>query len=413
MIGGRQNAANLWEGTRVSSRNLQTYQSSKWEGRTNRNSRIYLQTRSLLDIATFKRLRNGVTGRLYFSFRKEITCADGNVSKKNQVESEGSLGVDEGKDDYTNLQVQVPPPLPSTRHEKKRAHIYLEIERCEGLIMPSKFVIWNLFKSKRSVSGGIYSPFVLIRLNGQEVGRTPPIAHLSSPFWMDECFRIPILEDRSCLTFELWGTVPKDGRIQIDYFIGRCSFSLSAIEEGEEMKEYGIDLKRWRHSDSDDGKIIDKRCDHPSQNELDICFPLGGELSLSHKGMLSSTSNRKETIRVRPSRFSLSSLNTRRKSVEIEKPSCAFSEKSLAMYRVPNRFPYRRKDIENVMEENEQDSYLQSTLFKAIVLVCAYLSIGVIGYSFLFENWSIRNSLYFSIVTFTTVGYGYVSHIIH
>lgn len=411
MIGGRQNAANLWEGTRVSNRNLRKSQICKEDGHGNSHSSSS-RTRSLWDLATFKRWRTGVTGKIYFSVRKELTCVTRNIGEKEEVQSEGSEKLDEGKDDNSNLEVSVPvlvpPPRPSTsmRHEKKRAHIYFEIERCDDLIIPTKSAVCNLFRTKSSRSGNIYSPFVLIRLNGREVGRTPLVTHLSKPFWMDECFRVPVCEDCSCLTFEVWGAVPKDGRIKIDYFLGRCSISVSYIKEGEEMKEYGVDLKRWRHPDSGEGKKSSKLCDCPSQNELAICCPLGGELSLSHKEMVSSVSNRRETIRVRPSKYSFPTKHSRRTSIEIEKPSNHLGENALTRYRVPNRFPYRRRDIEHLMEEKEQDSCVQSTLFKAVVLVCAYLTIGVIGYSCVFENWSIRNSLYFSIVTFTTVGYG-------
>jgi hypothetical protein len=34
------------------------------------------------------------------------------------------------------------------------------------------------------------------------------------------------------------------------------------------------------------------------------------------------------------------------------------------------------------------------------------LLIGVIAFSFVFEPWTVIDSLYFSVVTFTTVGYG-------
>mmetsp|Transcript_6388 Transcript_6388/g.9732 ORF Transcript_6388/g.9732 Transcript_6388/m.9732 type:complete len:487 (-) Transcript_6388:89-1549(-) len=49
----------------------------------------------------------------------------------------------------------------------------------------------------------------------------------------------------------------------------------------------------------------------------------------------------------------------------------------------------------------------------AVDLACFYLAlyilIGVIAFSFIFEDWSILKSVYFCIVTFTTVGYGDLS----
>jgi hypothetical protein len=46
------------------------------------------------------------------------------------------------------------------------------------------------------------------------------------------------------------------------------------------------------------------------------------------------------------------------------------------------------------------------TLRQALVLLIAYLGVGVIAYSFVLENWSIVDSLYFTSVCFSTVGYG-------
>lgn len=43
---------------------------------------------------------------------------------------------------------------------------------------------------------------------------------------------------------------------------------------------------------------------------------------------------------------------------------------------------------------------------KALLGIMLYLILGVIAYSFVFEKWNIEDSLYFSIVTFTTIGYG-------
>ena len=43
---------------------------------------------------------------------------------------------------------------------------------------------------------------------------------------------------------------------------------------------------------------------------------------------------------------------------------------------------------------------------QGIVTIIIYLIVGVIAYSFVFEDWHWIDSLYFSMITFTTVGYG-------
>jgi len=49
---------------------------------------------------------------------------------------------------------------------------------------------------------------------------------------------------------------------------------------------------------------------------------------------------------------------------------------------------------------------LDVTVWDGIFAILVYLSFGVVAYSFVFEKWSIVDSLYFSVVTFSSVGYG-------
>jgi potassium channel subfamily K len=46
------------------------------------------------------------------------------------------------------------------------------------------------------------------------------------------------------------------------------------------------------------------------------------------------------------------------------------------------------------------------TIRECVVSIGAYLLMGVLAYSVVFEKWSIIDALYFSVTTFTTVGYG-------
>ena len=46
------------------------------------------------------------------------------------------------------------------------------------------------------------------------------------------------------------------------------------------------------------------------------------------------------------------------------------------------------------------------TLVECLLAVTSYLGTGVLAYSVVFEKWSIVDALYFSVVSFTTVGYG-------
>jgi len=77
------------------------------------------------------------------------------------------------------------------------------------------------------------------------------------------------------------------------------------------------------------------------------------------------------------------------------------------VYKVANPDPYRRKDIREVpASSGTSGDVLSSTSCRAFLLIISYMLIGMLGYSYMFEQWPIRDSLYFSVVTFTTVGYG-------
>mmetsp|Transcript_31655 Transcript_31655/g.38772 ORF Transcript_31655/g.38772 Transcript_31655/m.38772 type:complete len:430 (-) Transcript_31655:125-1414(-) len=57
-------------------------------------------------------------------------------------------------------------------------------------------------------------------------------------------------------------------------------------------------------------------------------------------------------------------------------------------------------------EENKTNGILGHSFNEFLVPVLAYLLSGTVAYSFVFERWPIIDSLYFTVVTFTTVGYG-------
>mmetsp|Transcript_42934 Transcript_42934/g.48763 ORF Transcript_42934/g.48763 Transcript_42934/m.48763 type:complete len:386 (+) Transcript_42934:347-1504(+) len=46
------------------------------------------------------------------------------------------------------------------------------------------------------------------------------------------------------------------------------------------------------------------------------------------------------------------------------------------------------------------------SLQQGMILLVSYVLLGILAYSYIFENWSITTSIYFSVVTFTTIGYG-------
>ena len=78
--------------------------------------------------------------------------------------------------------------------------------------------------------------------------------------------------------------------------------------------------------------------------------------------------------------------------------------KDMDSYKVPNPQPTRRSQRSRLTYENVKSS--RRTVFIACGLIVAYLLLGMIAFSYVFEEWDPVDSLYFSVVTFTTVGYG-------
>ena len=68
-------------------------------------------------------------------------------------------------------------------------------------------------------------------------------------------------------------------------------------------------------------------------------------------------------------------------------------------------FPMLRELGGSVDEDNGQ-AVMGFPLRECILAIFSYLCLGTISYSYIFEKWSLVDSLYFSVVTFTSVGYG-------
>ena len=77
---------------------------------------------------------------------------------------------------------------------RKRRKLFVEVERCVGLTCKR-----GLTKDYQ-----MNGPFIVIRLNGRKVGRTPPIKLSKGRIgtWFDETYEFDICNDCQFLTFE-------------------------------------------------------------------------------------------------------------------------------------------------------------------------------------------------------------------
>jgi potassium channel subfamily K len=287
---------------------------------------------------------------------------------------------------------------------RKRTLLCLEIEKCVNLktTLPKLSAI---------------NPIILIRLNGKEIGRTPALKNTYSPIWYDELFEFPICHNCKVLSLEVWDAVSVTANSMNDWeFIGQCAVNIfdlvaCAKRSDEHFRTHTLELKKWRNMEKD--RICDERpsCHCPSSgremkgyNHHSIS---GNHISDPLRRSLASWGNhdRSKTIHIkRPTGIARSFRKKRLDSIIVKRPDGAISGSS--MFKIDNPDPFRRKDIREFKESNGHEPFYSSTSFKALSLILGYMSFGVLGFSCVFERWSLRDSIYFSVVTFTTVGYG-------
>ena len=259
---------------------------------------------------------------------------------------------------------------------KTRWSLFLEIERCNDL----RFLHWF---------GAASSPFVIIFWDGKEVGRTYPIDSTQNPVWHDECFEIPIEFHDRCdvlngmLSFQVWHM----GASDVGEFLGQTAMSIESLAERTKLQVFDRRLRGFEEAGPIDRYAVTRKYLKKKQKRrLD-----GGDVGVK----LNRVRRLITTFRVnRAEKFGGFMTKPERRVVEQQG------------YKVPNPEPYRRRKCLSAAHHDQDLGWHDSTMLRAFALICGYLIIGIVGFSFVFEQWTIRDSLYFSVVTFTTVGYG-------
>jgi len=245
---------------------------------------------------------------------------------------------------------------------QRHRDVFVEVERAVGLPR----------------GGRRTAPFIIILLDGIEIGRTPPVKVMENKAytWVDETYEFPIMCDDGCrdISFRLWNMKSNE---QVGEFLGEASISVESIEAiiqreaGEEpqMNELSLDLRLW-NSCNNNTEDVD-----PTQARLPM---------LSQLKPISTSNKRRHPLR--------------------QPPEAKATTKS--PYRIPNPDPYRRRDVRGAFDAEVGGSCFSSTFCRALGLIGVYLLLGVTGFSVCFEALSIRDGLYLSVVTFSTVGFG-------
>jgi hypothetical protein len=261
-------------------------------------------------------------------------------------------------------------------------YFYVEIESCTDLLKADYF--------------GESDAFVILKINNIEIARSTIVRDCTCPEWYDECYEIPAavyVTPDMVFSLEVWDM----DAIEVGSFLGGAVFDISDFKEGEDIvtvtkglemlyNKDGSELERPKaKSESAFFQSLSAH-DNTSFNtndDDDDDIENGGAAALSPKPSISPTIS---------SRWNMIKAQVKE------------SKEVIHRYKVPNPSPTRRVNKNQIEYDDVKTS--RKTTFISTGVILLYLGIGVISYSYVFESWSIIDSLYFSVVTFTTVGYG-------
>jgi hypothetical protein len=397
---GRQYGADLFNGTRGSTIST-TGPNANRESNPLEDSAEAAAGGICGKVALLKDWQEGVTGRIQFSVKiKEVNDEElpMDSNDENTVEADNSRKALKKSSDHELS----PIPSPEIKAENqnpinKSFTLCLEVEKCINL----KKNITNL---------NSINPMTILRLDDEEIGRTPALKNTRNPIWYDELFEFPIRGDCKILSMEVWdGASASAGSIKETDFIGRCMIDICSLKNAQSCDEsfdtHTLKLKKWQNTEIEG--ITNVRSTYQSSHFVRGGGDEDGALISEGDQDISSRRgrDRSKTIHIRrPTGISESFRKNRLNSVTIMRPDGDVVAPNL--YKVANSDPFRRKEIREFKEGSGRDPFYSSTSFKAMSLIMIYMSVGVLGFSLVFERWSLRDSIYFSVVTFTTVGYG-------
>jgi hypothetical protein len=447
---GRQHGASLWESAYYSNERRNT--TSKINDTNDHNdsssstrSTITESLKAIGDKVTFKDWRNGITGSVQFSakFISQENCSggeegileSGNNSHYEYIHTE-SIGKSQHTihHDVVKEERAMSSSTPKNNEENRKTacdghtafaiggndmkaksmtiysktgnFLCIDIEKCIDLRFSAASFITRrqFFRRFNKSSSALFCPFILIKLNNEEVGRTPTLKYTNNPIWYDEIFQLPICTKCTDITLEVWEEINTSGiggkqtrDRTIGDFIGKCTFDIQSFikqysKNSGDFVDVTKEIHRWPYNEID--PMEDKRCSCPWHD------------SFSSASMLGNVNQRRETVRVQAAGNSFRRKRQRLPSILVEKPKNHQSNQRYDQFKIKNTEPFRRKDIREMKSEDQTESFMNSPYTKALLLMTIYLVVGVVGFSFTFEHWSIRDSVYFSVVTFSTVGYG-------
>ena len=310
-----------------------------------------------------------VGGRI---FRMEITDDESGASMNEVIASsaKGGPSAKGGK----------PAPLTEAKTLDLGIYLYVEIEHCKDLIKADYF--------------GQSDAFVIMKLDDIEIARTSVVNDSTEPEWHDECYELPadILrnaggERNVTITFEVWDMDTMD----VGDFLGGVSYHCSDFGDlGGPIVSVEKPLKKLTNPN---GLALETPKNRPESAFFQrIATEQEEGIKTSAEGVDEEAVETGVTAPSATDRWA------------VLKKQVASSKEAVQDYKVSNADTTRREHKSRLEYDEFKSS--QKTTIVSTSIILFYLFIGVISFSFLFEQWTVVDSLYFSVVTFTTVGYG-------
>jgi len=214
---------------------------------------------------------------------------------------------------------------------------------------------------------GLSDSFVVLKLNGVEFGRTDVVPDNLNPRYFEEAYEIPIFRDLDnvMLTAEVWDM----DTVVVGDFLGKVSVNVECIglkkcsDENLVLKEIRLPLGDWQSSDV---KSIPSKF-RSTQTEMHKCPSV-------YKPPVEDVLTPKE------------------------------STTSLLGSISGDKRPAAKSTLADLEVEDKKSSGF--AIYMSIFMIFAYLFVTVIFYSWLVDDYSVREALYMAVATFTTVGYG-------
>jgi len=269
------------------------------------------------------------------------------------------------------------------RMASTKVQICLEIENCDLKI--------SKFSHLRYIN-----PFVVMKLNGKEIGRTPAIKGTNQPIWRDEIYEFPACVDCDKLTFEVWNM--KATSLEIGKNIGAVSLDINAMRRHHASKNekdfLPYELYLYRESEDDDD--VHSHCQCPYVDEEKI---VRGESKQNDKHDETNIKN----VRLNPMKW-MESMGSSIRSNGMTKPGQENGKK----FKLEDieEYKLRRRDLRKPKPDEPHGPWYTSPTTKALGMIVGYMLVGVVAFSFTFEKKSWERALYLGVITFTTVGYG-------